>query len=379
MNIKPNYISLPNSERKVARGARLIAPSDPNERLEVSIRLRRKASPKPAVRKGHLTYEELGDSYGAEQADLDKVAAFAQQHHLAVVESNAAKRTVKLSGTVKDFSEAFDVHLGHYERAASTYRGRTGPIRIPKELEGIIAGVFGLDNRPFAHPHFKAFKPRADAAAGQFNGLSPLQVAKLYGFPDGDGSGQTIGIIELGGGFRPSDLQTYFSVIGVNPNPTVLVASVDHGANSPGADADLEVGLDIEIAGAIAPKAKIVVYFAPSTSDVSFGDAILDAVHDTANNPSVISISWGGPEDGATGQFIQDVNSALEDAQHLGITVLVASGDNGAADMGPAEWDHQAHVDFPSSSPLVLACGATRIDPSGTTLQGEARLEPGLR
>lgn len=107
---------------------------------------------------------------------------------------------------------------------------------------------------PFAHPHYKAFQPRG-AAGTQFTGLSPVTVANLYGFPPGDGTGQTIGIIELGGGFRPSDLETYFSLMGV-PNPTVLVASADQGANSPGADADLEVGLDIEIVGAIVPKAK---------------------------------------------------------------------------------------------------------------------------
>jgi kumamolisin len=133
--------------------------------------------------------------------------------------------------------------------------------------------------------------------------------------------------------------------------------------------------LDIEVIGAIVPKATIVVYFAPNLSDANFSDAIYAAVHDTVNNPSVMSISWGGSEDGATGQFLDAVKGALEDAQALNITVLVASGDNGAADMTPAgqfPWDGKAHVDFPASSPLVTACGATRIDPSGTTLIGEA-------
>jgi len=138
------------------------------------------------------------------------------------------------------------------------------------------------------------------------------------------------------------------------------------------------VGLDIEIIGALVPKATLVVYFAPSATEASFGDAILDAVHDTVNNPSVISISWGGSEDEATGQFVDDVNSTLEDAQKLGITVLVASGDNGAADMGPNEWDGKVHVDFPSSSPLVVACGATRINTSGNTLDGESAWNQGF-
>ena len=133
--------------------------------------------------------------------------------------------------------------------------------------------------------------------------------------------------------------------------------------------------LDIEVIGAIVPKATIVVYFSPNLTDADFSDAVLAAVHDTVNKPSVISISWGGPEDEATGQFLDAFKTALEDAQSLNITVLVASGDNGAADMQPTglfPWDGKAHVDFPASSPLVLSCGATRIDLSGTTLAGEA-------
>lgn len=375
MAMKANYIPLSKSERKPVAGARLVGPANPSERMEVSVRLRRKAKRRPASER-HISYQELGEMYGSDADDLAKVTDFAGRHGLAVVEANAAKRTVKLSGTVQAFSEAFDVELGHYEHANMTYRGRTGPVGVPKELEGIVVGVFGLDNRPFARPHFRTFKPRA-GADGQFAGLSPLTVANLYGFPGGDGTGQTVGIIELGGGFRPTDLQQYFKSLGV-ANPKVVTVAVDHGANQPGSGADLEVGLDIEIIGALAPKATLAVYFAPSGTEAHFGDAILDAVHDTVNNPSVISISWGGSEDQATGQFIDDVNGTLEDAQSMGITVLVASGDNGAADMGPNEWDGQVHVDFPSSSPLVIACGATRISTAGNTLDGEAAWNQGF-
>jgi kumamolisin len=375
MAMKANYIPLSKSDRKPVAGARLTAPANPDERMEVSVRLRRKTKTRPASDR-HISYQALGETYGSDAGDLAKVTDFASRNGLVVVEANAAKRTVKLSGTVKAFSAAFDVELGHYEHANMTYRGRTGPIGLPKELGEIVVGVFGLDNRPFARPHFRTFKPRAGAEA-QFAGLSPLTVASLYGFPEGDGSGQTVGIIELGGGFQPADLQKYFTSLGV-ANPKVVTVAVDNGTNQPGSDADFEVGLDIEIIGALVPKATLVVYFAPSGTEAHFGDAILDAVHDTANNPSVISISWGGSEDQATGQFVDDVNSTLEDAQRLGITVLVASGDNGAADMGPNEWDGKVHVDFPSSSPLVVACGATHINTSGNTLDGESAWNQGF-
>ena len=370
-------------------GARLIRLSHPDERLEISVHVRRthRTHGATGLQPRNLTHEELEKNYGADSSDLAKVADFAHQHGLVVVESSAAKRLVRLSGTVKAFNEAFDVSLGHYEHANFTYRGRTGSISIPKELDGIITAVLGLDNRPFARPHFIKHKPHptgkahpADSAAN-FSGFSPVTVADLYSFPPGDGSGQTVGIIELGGGFRPGDLQTYFNGIGITTPPTVLAFSVDHANNKPGDSADGEVMLDIEVIGAIVPKATIVVYFAPNPTDADFSNAVLAAIHDAVNKPSVISISWGGPEDNATGQFQDAFKTALEDAQGLNITVLVASGDNGAADMPPTgkfQWDGKAHVDFPASSPLVLACGATRIDLSGTTLNGEAAWNQGF-
>ncbi len=389
MAAKSGYVVLRASERRIAPGAKLVGPAHPDERLEVTVYVRRKpgAPLEDGMPPRGLTHEELEKGYGADPGDLAKVADFARQHALVVVDSSPAKRVVRLSGTVKAFEAAFDVSLGRYEHPHFTYRGRSGMIGIPKELDGIVTAVLGLDNRPFARPHFVRRRPlpvgeaRPAAAAAPFMGFSPLTVADLYDFPPGDGAGQTIGIIELGGGFRPGDLETYFNGIGLTTHPTVQAVSVDAN-NDPGSlqnpnAANGEVMLDIEVIGAIVPGAKLVVYFAKSM-DSDFSDAIHTAVHDTANNPSVISISWGGAEDGATQQFLDAFKSALEDARSLNITVLVASGDNGAADMGPNEWDGQAHVDFPSSSPLVLACGATHINLSGTTLVGEGAWNQGF-
>ena len=181
-----------------------------------------------------------------------------------------------------------------------------------------------------------------------------------------------IGIIELGGGYRSTDLAAYFKKIGV-PAPNVISVSVDRGRNHPtnAESADGEVMLDIEVAASIAPGAKIVVYFAAGTTDRDFLDAITEAVHDKANNPSVISISWGGPEASASASFQTEFDETLQSAAALGITVTVASGDNGAADEGPSEWDNLTHADFPASSPHVLACGATHIQVSGNQISAE--------
>ena len=75
---------------------------------------------------------------------------------------------------------------------------------------------------------------------------------------------------------------------------------------------------------------------------------------DTINKPNIVSISWGGPEDGATAQFRNEFDQLLQTAAHLGLTVCVAAGDNGSADFATDDpnWDGKAHVDFPASESL---------------------------
>ena len=125
--------------------------------------------------------------------------------------------------------------------------------------------------------------------------------------------------------------------------------------------------LDIEVAGAVAPGARIVVYFAPNT-DQGFLDAITTAIHDTTNAPTIVSISWGGAESTWTQQSLTNYDQALGEAAALGVTVMVASGDSGSSD---GVSDGKAHVDFPASSPNVLACGGTSVRASGTTIASE--------
>jgi kumamolisin len=125
--------------------------------------------------------------------------------------------------------------------------------------------------------------------------------------------------------------------------------------------------LDIEVAGAVAPGANIAVYFAPNT-DAGFRDAVSKAVHDATNKPSVISISWGGPESSWTAQSMTAFDEALQAAAAMGVTVCVASGDNGSGD---GVDDGADHADFPASSPYSLACGGTNLQASGASITSE--------
>jgi kumamolisin len=320
----------------------------------------------------YLTQDEYTANHGATPDDIARIEEFARAHDLAVAQSSAARKSVWLSGTVAQMSKAFGVELAEHDHpSGGTFRGRTGPIMIPEELSDIIVGVFGLDNRPQAKPHFRVRKPRPEADAVTSSQFTPVQLAKLYDFPaELSGNGQCIAIIELGGGFKTADLNTYFSSLGIAPPPSVTSVSVDHASNTPTGNLngpDGEVMLDIEVAGAVAPKAKIVVYFAPNTAQ-GFLDSITQAIHDTVNRPSVLSISWGGPESTFTGQAIQQFNQAFQVAATLGITVCIASGDAGSSD---GVEDGQSHVDFPASSPSALACGGTKLSATATTILNE--------
>ncbi|MFL6697598.1 MAG: protease pro-enzyme activation domain-containing protein [Vitreoscilla sp.] len=361
-----NRHTLPGSERQPLAGARAIGPVRPDERIEVTLRVRPKAPIAQAqpddthpARRSYLTREEFADAHGADPQDVARIGAFAQAHGLAVVESDVARRSVVLSGTVESMNNAFGVQLQQYEHDSGTYRGRTGTISLPGELAGVVEGVFGLDDRPAAEPHFQRYDPVRGMHSVAAKSFTPPALAKLYDFPaDADGSGQCIGIIELGGGYKPADLATYFAALGI-ANPKVKAVLVDHAKNHPtnANSADGEVMLDIEVAGGVAPKAHIVVYFAPNTT-AGFLDAITTAVHDKVNKPSVISISWGSAEANWTTQAMTQYDQAFQAAAAMGVTICAAAGDNGSSD-GVA--DGKPHVDFPSSSPNVLACGGTRL------------------
>jgi kumamolisin len=267
-------------------------------------------------------------------------------------------------------TQAFGAEMKLYSQNNRTFRGRSGTLKIPSDLSGIIEGLFGFDQRQQARTRFRVRSSAAQPLAAEASSYSPPQVAQLYQFPQGaTGAGQTIALIELGGGYQQSDLTTFFSNLGINP-PTVTAISVDSATNQPTGDpnsADAEVLLDIEVSGAVAPGAAIAVYFAPNTTQ-GFLDAITTAVHDQTTNPNVISISWGGAESTWTSQAMQSYDQAFQDAVALGVMVCTASGDDGSED---DQTDGQAHVDFPSSSPNVLSCGGTTLESSNGTIQSE--------
>jgi len=372
---------LSGSEKRPAEAAAQHRDASRDEELTVSVIVRRKKplSQEHASGRTRISRARFNADHAADPAAVALVKRFAKEFGLKVQAGTPApgRRTVKLTGTVADMERAFGVTLSHGIIEGRTYRVRDGRILLPSELHGYVVAVLGLDNRPQAKPHFRVFGGVAAAQTASTgiarahvsNGFTPVQVGQLYQFPEGvTASDQTIGIIELGGGFRQADLDAYFKSLGQR-TPKVIAVPVGSGKNSPGGPngADGEVMLDIEVAGAVAPGARIVVYFAPNT-DQGFVDAIAHAVHDTKYKPSVISISWGAAEINWTHQAMITLDAACQSAAALGVTITVAAGDDGSSD---GVSDGKSHVDFPASSPHVLACGGTRLAGSGSNISKE--------
>jgi kumamolisin len=367
---------IPGSEREPLADVRQVGAVDPDRIASVTLTLKRRGpDPDPEER---VSREEFASRYGADPEAIQRVEDFASAHGLDVVDADAARRTVVVRGRLADLATAFDTNLELYEHPElGLFRGRVGTVSVPSHVADSVESVLGLDDRPAAQPRMKLAAPQAPEAAAPAAApanFSGADLAKLYGFPAGTtGKGQTIAIIELGGGFKPADLAAYWSAEGISPAPSVVAVSVGGATNAPVGNpnsADGEVLLDIDVIGTAAPGARMAVYFAHNTT-AGFLNAITQAAHDPVRKPSVISISWGLAEDapgGWTAQARTAFNQAFKDAGALGVTVTVAAGDDGSRDNVN---DGKAHVDFPSASPFALACGGTKLKSKGTTIASE--------
>ena len=409
-------IAIPGSNRLAVPQAKLIKKSDPKLQIRVSIYARQNpAAPGknissldalstslPRDRK-YLSDEEFNSTFGADPADLAKIAAWARTSKLKVLDSNVAMRRVLVQGSIRDISKAFGVELNDYQHPQTgRFRGRVGQIHVPADLSGVVQGVFGLDTRNVGHPRIRRgnFRPvdietlgvaskkkggaTAPAANPFLGAFFPTEVAELYAYPTQfNGSGQNVAIFAFNGtspdprgGYKLAALQNYFEKVLGGNTPAIKDVVVQGPGNDPGPDTTAssnrgdstgEVMLDMCVVGSVAPDANIFMYFTEFTSQ-GWVDALNQAITDD-NQISVISISYGNPEDDPEGAWtsmgVQNVNLAVQGAVAKGITICCASGDDGSTD-GATNLTG-AHVDFPASSPFVLGVGGTNLVATSTT------------
>jgi kumamolisin len=383
MPFSKDFVPVPDSELPRVHQARIIRPNvNLNEIADVTLYVRSDPSNESlgslvddmgnlrVSERQYLSRSEFAQAHAADPGDLDAVERFAAQNGLAISATNPTRRTVRVTGRLGNLAKAFNVQLQTHQSPRGTYRSYAGPVSVPGELSDIVQGVFGLDTTPQSQYHLRTKQQQRPAAFGYAPNASPAaapatfyptELAQLYNFPTGidgqvDGQGQCVGIVEFGGGYTVNDLNAYFQDLGITTPPNVVAVSVGGATNLPSNpnSADMEVMLDIEVVASIVPGALVVVYFAPNTT-MGWLRGISSAIHDSFHNPSVISISWGGPEQTWT-------------RAALGITICAAAGDNGYTDGVPGM---SANVDFPASSPYVLACGGSSVKSADGSITDE--------
>jgi kumamolisin len=295
------------------------------------------------------------------------VRRFARSRGFRVDQVDLVKRTMHLTGPASSLAQAFGVNRVRLRRGDTTWDSFTGYLYLPRELAGAVIGVLGFDGSPELRRRPQQLATTAPKPKVSY---TAPEVAELYRFPTGlDGRGQNVGVIALGGGYLTSDMRHYFRALDL-PLPRIRSQSVVGAKNKPRgstAQYDGEVTGDIQTVGAIAPRARITVYFAPNTPR-GFFEAVAAAVHDPRARNTVISISWGQAEVHWRKSLLRAFNEVLLEAAVLGITVCCSSGDQGSfADA----FDRMPHVNFPGSSPFVLSCGGTTLVGKRTRIGSE--------
>ncbi|MBV9531522.1 MAG: S8 family serine peptidase [Bradyrhizobium sp.] len=359
------HVVLAGSRRYHRAGTQVLGRADTHEWCDITIKLRRAEElPEPVAGKAVVSRADFDHRYGADTNDLATVEDVLGKAGLTIEAKDGATRKIKAGGPVEAMENLFQLHLLRMQHGDHFYRGRVGDIHIPKALNGIVTGVFGLDARRMtrhrrgriAHAATQEVPPAANRPW-----FLPQELASIYQFPPGGGDGQTIGIIELGGQYIASDLAEFAQITELGVPPKVVIVEAEklspQDRNDPSAIG--ECMLDVEVVAGVCPRSTLAVYFSNFT-EKGWVDVLDAALHDGANKPSVLSISYGLAEGTNiwTGQAMRAINDTLKEAAALGVPVCIAAGDDGSDDQ---VGDGAAHVDFPSTSPFVLCVGGTAL------------------
>jgi kumamolisin len=333
----------------------------------------------------YLTHAALRD-WGASPEDIERAKNFAVTNGLQVVSVDPVRRCVMVSAPLKQLGRTFGVEFFAVDHPLGTFRSY-------RQARGAAAAgaswydcILGLDNLLAAETH-------AAAAAKGRHSMDRKALLAAYRIPPGlSGKGQCVAIIELGGGYHKSDLVEYFKQFGLPP-PRVRTRSIGGAKNVPappdtireffdslqkpdGSSSPVtgpaaasvqwtfETTTDLAMVGTIAPDATILLV-QTTNDDQGQYHALTSVITDVKNKPSVLSCSWGGKESGKGLGFMKTMDRWYQLAAARGMTVCCSSGDCGDGSLSnPPE---PFKIQFPASSPHVLACGGTTLHPRAGT------------
>ena len=373
-----------------------VAPNLPMERMLLVLKREEKAEPalqeliagqqdkSSSTFHAWLSPEQFAERFGPSRSDLQTLTAWLESHGFRVNRIARGGMTMEFTGTAAQVKEAFHTPIHSFVVNAKNYYANAADPQIPAAFASVVAGVSTLHNFQKL-PTVRVLGPASriantstwqpsftfNGAAGAFHYLSPGDFAKIFNtaalYKAGiDGTGQSIAIVGRNN-INLSDIQIFRIAFGLPVNdPTIILDGPDPG-NFLGSGEETEADLDVEWSGAIAPKATIK--FAVSASTNTTDGADLSAQYIVDNNIApILSMSFGQCESTLGPAQNAFFNNLWAQAAAQGITVVVASGDSGAAgcdnaNFGPAT--HGAGVNGLASTPFNVAVGGTQFNENG--------------
>jgi len=343
-----------------------------------------------------ITVEEFTERFAPTQGQVDEVVKFLKDNGLTVEEIYENRLLIRASGTVQQLESGFKVKINEYQvngspvrqsmsgsmhgsvqAAVPTYFSNDRDPSVPSELSDIVQSVIGLDTQAVLHKHIAHDDPVTTTTTPPVQQppvptqpqlpiqapLTPQQVASVYNFPNANNrivaarrySGKGVNLaIATAEGYDKAEVETYWKTTGVHRTGTLTDITVG-GPSAPGD----ETMLDLELAGAQAPGANILMYMATTPQLLFFTITYAKVVIE--NKADVMTSSWGLCEDGTGPRMMGTEENLFRQAAVQGIAVFFSAGDAGAYDCGPRKTPPVLAVDYPSSSQYVTAVGGTSL------------------
>jgi kumamolisin len=348
--------------------ARLLRAADASQQLNLSIGLRLNNAtglqkllqaiytPGSSQYHHYLTPAEFRQLFAPTDEQVQQVVSFLQAQGLAVQNIASNHLLIDASGTVAQAQQAFHVQINTYQSGDHAFYANAQAPSVPASLQTLISSIGGLDNSA----HYQPLVGQVSAASQQAQvtpaGYGSVELATAYNSAPLVNAGlrgqnQTVAIFELDG-YDSADVQQYFQQYNLG-TPNIRNVLVDGAKGSAGQGA-IEVELDIEVVGAIAPQASQIIYEGPNTTQ-GLNDTYNRIVTD--NQAQIISTSWGLCESSTGLAELMTLDTIFQQAAAQGIAIYAAAGDAGAYDCG----NSSLGVDSPADDPYVTGVGGTNL------------------
>jgi hypothetical protein len=329
-----------------------------------------------------LTPAQFGQQFGMSSADLAKVSDWLQQEGFTVNSVAQSSNAISFSGSVATVERAFQTQIHSYSLNGEKHFANATNVSIPAAMAGTVNSVRGLDDFRLK-PRVQYAKKSASGANAHFTSgqtgshfLAPGDFGVIYDlnplYTAGDtGKGLTIAVTGQVA-IVASDITDFRSAAGLPVNdPTVVTVpgsppeTVADDETS-GADDLVETDLDLEWSGGVAPAASVILV---NSGDVftSLGYAIQNQINGITI--PIISQSYGACESGVSTANLTTIEGWLAQANSQGQTVVLASGDTGAADCDDSMETVAVQglaVDYPGSSVYVTDAGGSEFTGDGS-------------